>query len=194
MEQTLTPKQKAIYEFIQSYVEENQMPPSLRDIGSHFDLSVGTVQDQVEAIRRKGFLNKDHTKARGLRLPVPLQQIPILGRVHAGPLHAAIENVEGHLPVGNTLSASHHFGLRIRGNSMVGAGIMEGDIVIVRPQPTAHDGDIVVARVEDEATVKRLRMRKNRVLLEPENPDYSPIEMPFTVIGVVVEVRRHYRS
>ncbi len=195
MEQTLTSKQQAIYEFIQGYVEENQMPPSLREIGSHFDLSVGTVQDQVEAIRRKGFLTKEKTKARGLHLPMHVpQQVAILGRVHAGPLHAAIENVEGYLPVGTNLSPSQHFALKVRGDSMVGAGIVDGDMVIVRMQPTADDGDIVVARVEDEATVKRLRRRKGRTLLEPENPAYKPIEDPFALLGVVVEVRRQYKK
>src|SRR5437762_8678594 len=108
----LTPKQNAIYRFIQSFIETNFTPPSLREIGTHLGLSVGTVQDQVEAIRRKGFLSKEETKARGLRLPMGAQQVPILGRVHAGALHAAIEDVEGHLPVGSTLSPSHHFALK----------------------------------------------------------------------------------
>lgn len=77
---------------------------------------------------------------------------------------------------------------------MINAGIVDGDMVIVRMQPTADDGDIVVARVEDEATVKRLRRRKERTLLEPENPAYSSIDMPFALLGVVVEVRRHYKK
>ena len=194
MEETLTFKQNAIYRFIQSYVEENQRPPSLREIGSHLDVSVGTVQDQVEAIRRKGFLERDDAKARGLRLPISAHQVPVLGRVHAGPLHAAIENVEGHLPVGKELTPSKHFALKIRGDSMIEAGILEGDYVIVRAQSTAENGEIVVARVEEEATVKRLRRRGDRVVLEPANPAYSPIEGPFELIGVVVEVRRKYRS
>src|SRR4051794_451261 len=118
MESTLTHKQNAVYRFIQSYIEENHRPPSLREIGAYLGLSVGTVQDQVEAIRRKGFLEKDETKARGLRLPMAAFQVPILGRVHAGPLHAAIENVEGHLPVGTDLSPSKHFALKIKGDSM----------------------------------------------------------------------------
>src|SRR3954469_134157 len=150
MEQTLTTKQQAIYKFIQSYLEENHRPPSLREIGTHLDLSVGTVQDQVEAIRRKGFLTKEPALARGLRLAMNAFQIPILGRVHAGPLHAAIENVEGHLPVGSDLSPSKHFALKIKGDSMIEAGILEGDMVIVRAQSTAESGDVVVARVEDE--------------------------------------------
>lgn len=189
----LTAKQQLIYDFIQSSVEENQVPPSLREIGAALDLSVGTVQDQVEAIRRKGFLQKEEARARGLRLPVAAQQVPVLGRVHAGPLHPALEDVEGYLPVGSTLSPAKHFALRIRGDSMMEAGILEGDMVIVRAQPTAEDGEIVVARIEDEVTVKRLRHKGRQTILEPANPAYAPIvDTPFSLVGVVVEVRRRY--
>lgn len=194
MEQSLTPKQDAVYRFVQSYIEDHHIPPSLREIGTHLGLSVGTVQDQVEAIRRKGFLTKEETKARGLRLPMGAQQVPILGRVHAGPLHAAIEDVEGYLPVGSGVSPSRHFALKVRGDSMVEAGILEGDMVIVRVQAVAEDGDIVVARVDDDATIKRLRRRANRTFLESANPRYHPIELPFALLGVVVEVRRHYKK
>jgi repressor LexA len=191
----LTAKQRLIFDYIQSYIEENHVSPSFRDIARHFDVSVGTVQDQVEALRRKGCLEKDPTLARALRIPLKAQQVPILGRVHAGPLHLALENVEGYLPVGATLSPSRHFALKIRGDSMVEAGILEGDLVIVHAQETADDGDIVVARVEDEATVKRLRRRAGKAILEPANPKYQPIaDTPFSIAGVVVEVRRHYKG
>ncbi len=195
MNQELTPKQQAIYDFIQSHIEENQMPPSLREICAGFDLSLGAVQDHVNAIQRKGFLEKQQTIARGLRLPMKSHQIPILGRVHAGPLHMAFENVEGHLPVGGTLSPSTHFALKIRGDSMINAGILDGDHVIVRIQETADDGDIVVARIEDEATVKFLRKKTHEVCLEPANPKYEPIRnTPFSIAGVVVEVRRQIKK
>jgi len=195
MNSELTPKQERIFQFIQEYVEENHLPPSLREIGKRFGLAVGTVQDQVEAIRRKGFLSKEGARARGLKLSWAAGQIPILGRVHAGPLHAAIENVEGHLPGGQHLSPRRHFALRVRGDSMIEAGILEGDMVIVRQQETAEEGDIVVAQVEDEATVKRFRRKDGRPFLEPANPNYSPIkDVPFQIVGVVVEVRRHYKG
>ncbi len=195
MAQELTPKQESIYRFIQSYVEENHMPPALREIGAHFDLSVGTVQDQVEAIRRKGYLHKEDTKARGLRMPFKPQQIPILGRVHAGPLHLAVENVEGYLPAGGALSPARHFALRVRGDSMIDAGILDGDHVIVQIQETAENGDIVVARVDDEATVKFLRKRGEDVSLEPANSAYQPIRgIPFSIAGIVVEVRRQIKK
>ena len=194
-ESLLTPKQELIYDFIRSCVEENGVPPSLREIGAHLDLSVGTVQDQVEAIRRKGFLDKEKTKARGLRLPVRQQHVPLLGRVHAGALHLAVENVEGQVPVGPSFSKAPHFALRVRGDSMINAGILEGDVIIVRQQETADEGDIVVARVDDEATVKYFRRRRGQVVLEPANPAYEPIkEVPFSIVGVVVEVRRHLKA
>ncbi|MCB4757534.1 MAG: transcriptional repressor LexA [Elusimicrobia bacterium] len=192
MNQELTPKQGRIYKVIQDFIESNHRPPSLREIGRHLKLSVGTIQDQVEAIRRKGFLQKEGMIARGLRLAAGLQQVPILGRVHAGPLHMAIENVEGYLPVGSGLSPAKHFALRVRGDSMVEAGILEGDLAIVRMQAVAEEGDIVVARVDDEATVKRFRRRDGQPILEPANPQYAPIAPPFEVLGVVVEVRRRY--
>ena len=191
--ENLTYKQKLIYDFIQDYLQNNHVPPSLREIGAHLDLSVGTVQDQVEAIRKKAYLEKEQSKARGLRLPFRVQQIPIIGRVHAGPLHTAFENVEGHLPVGQTRVVAEHFGLRVRGDSMIEAGILEGDLVIVRVQSHAEDGDIVVARIEDEATIKRLRKKGGKPYLQAENPRYAPIHLPFEIVGVVVELRRHYK-
>lgn len=195
MNQTpLTPKQQTIFDYIRTYIDDFHVPPSLRDIGAHLGLSVGTVQDQVEAIRRKGFLEKEKTLARSLRVAMGIGQVPILGRVHAGALHAAIENVEGYVSVGPKMAASQHFALRVKGDSMIGAGILEGDTVIVRVQATANHGDIVVARVEDEATVKYLRRRGDRTILEPANPEYSPIREPFALLGVVVEVRRHYKK
>jgi repressor LexA len=197
MENELTPKQQSIFDFIQSHVEEYQAAPSLREIGAHFDLSVGTVQDQVEAIRRKGFLEKRDMLARGLRLPASKpMQVPILGRVHAGPLHAAVENVEGYLPVGGTMLPSKHFALKIRGDSMINAGILEGDHVIVQAQETAHDGDIVVARIEDEATIKFFRQKGHSApYLEPANPAYQPIrDTAFSIAGIVVEVRRQIKK
>lgn len=194
MNRELTPKQNAIYQYIQMYLEDNHRPPSLRDIGAHFGLSVGTVQEQVEALRKKGFLNKEQSLARGLRLPFSINQIPILGRVHAGPLHAAFEDVEGHVAASAKLASSRHFALRVRGDSMTGAGIFEGDLLIVRIQNVAEEGDIVVARAGDETTVKKFRVSENKAFLEPANPRYQIIEAPFDVLGVVIEVRRQLKA
>ena len=189
----LTAKQNSVYRFIQRFIEEHQVPPALRDIGAHLGFSVGTAQDHVEAIRRKGYLSKENTRARGLKLAMGGMQIPVLGRVHAGNPHAAHENVEGHLPVGAGMSTTNHFALKVRGDSMIEAGILEGDMVVVRIQADANDGDIVVARLDDEATVKRLRRKSHKTFLEPANPRYPNIESEFELVGVVVEVRRNYK-
>ena len=193
MSQSLTTKQSAILDFIRGYLADNGVPPSLREIGRHFKLSVGTVQDQVEALRRKGALDRQPIQARGIRLPSAAGQIPILGRVFAGTMHAAMEDVEGHLPFDRNKNAAEFFGLRVRGDCMEGAGIFDGDHVIVRRQLEAHDGEIVVARIEDDTTVKRLRIRGGKPALHPENSAYRPIEGPFELIGVVVELRRRFK-
>ena len=192
MNEALTPKQQAIYDFIREFIDENQAPPTLREIGRRFSLSVGTVQDQVEAIRRKGFLNRDWARARSLRLPSSAFQIPVLGRVFAGTLHAALEDVEGSVSVAGRERGAE-FALRVRGDSMIEAGILEGDLVLVRRQATANDGDIVVARADDDATVKRFRLRNSEPVLEPANSNYAPIRGPFEIVGIVTEVRRQFR-
>ncbi len=193
MNTPLTPKQDAILRFIQDYSAENQVPPTLREIGHAFDLSVGTVQDQVEALRRKGYLTREASRSRGVRLPTQSHQVPILGRVFAGTMHAAYEDVEGHLAVEKGTSVIDMFALRVRGDSMINAGIHDGDHVIVRRHADASDGDIVVARLEDETTVKRLRTRGKEPRLCPENPAYRDITGPFEILGVVVELRRRLK-
>jgi repressor LexA len=118
--------------------------------------------------------------------------VPVLGQVQAGGLQAAIEDPQGYVPV-EARRVGKLFALRVRGDSMTGAGILAGDLVIVRSQPTAQSGEIVVALVEEEATVKRLRIRRGRVELHPENPDFARIVpgVECTILGRVVEVRRH---
>ncbi len=118
--------------------------------------------------------------------------MPLLGAVQAGSLEQAIEDPQGYVPV-EARGRARLFALRVRGRSMTGAGILPGDIVIVRTQSTADPGDIVVALVDDEATVKRLRKRRGRSELHPENPGFQPIvpERPWTVLGKVIEVRRN---
>jgi len=194
MARELTPQQQRIYRFIQRFIEETRTPPTLRDIAKALGLSLGAVQDHIESIRRKGFLEKEPHRARGLRLATAPLQIPILGRVRAGPLHPAVEDIEGYLPVGSRLSPSRHFALRVKGDSMVEEGIKDGDIAIVRSQPAADNGDIVVARIGDETTVKRLRKKGGRTILEAANPNYPPIaDKSFDIVGVVVEIRRQYK-
>jgi len=172
-------------------------PPTVRDVQTAFGFrAVQTAREHLEALVREGRLAKEKGKSRGYRLPEavgpPTRLVPLLGRVQAGALSTAIEDLEGYLPIQSARSSEELFGLRVRGESMSGVGILPGDVVIVRRQPEARSGEIVVALVGDEATVKRLRMRGRRVELHPENPDFDVIVPDtLTLLGKVVEVRRY---
>jgi len=173
------------------------LPPTVREVQQAFRFrAVQTAREHLEGLVAEGRLAKEKGKSRGYRLPdaagPPTRLVPLLGRVQAGALSAAIEDLEGYLPIQSTRSSEELFGLRVRGESMSGVGILSGDVVIVRRQPEARSGEIVVALVGDEATVKRLRMRGRRVELHPENPDFDVIVPDtLTLLGKVVEVRRY---
>jgi len=190
----LTRKQEAVLGFVSEGVREVGRVPSIREIARHFRVNIRAVQDHLSALERKGFLKRKAGVARGLELAEKLFQIPIVGRVTAGGPALAIEDVQGYLPMGLKLKPGHYFALRVRGDSMIGAGILEGDFVIVRREPTADPGDIVVALVErEESTVKRFQLYHGEPSLEAANPAYSPIRRrPFEIIGKVIEVRRKY--
>jgi repressor LexA len=195
MKTDLTSKQKLILDYVMSSFQERGLYPTLREIGRRFGVSVGTAQDQIAALHAKGFIKREPGMARGFTLtgPLPGLQIPILGRVGAGGGVLAQEDIEGYFGFKDfTLGAD--FLLRVKGDSMVGAGILEGDLVQVRRQPVADDGDVVVALVEDEGVVKRLRKCGRAYQLESANPRYSPITMAFQVIGKVMGLVRRYNS
>jgi repressor LexA len=172
--------------------------PTVREVMAAFDFrSPQTAREHLDALIEEGRLNKEPGIARGFRLPgrgeAPTVLVPLLGRVPAGPLDLAIEELEGHLPVQTRSSPGELFSLRVRGESMKDAGILDGDIVVVRRQPRADSGDIVVAMVGDEATVKRFRLKRGRIELHPENEAYEPIVPEpgdVKILGKVVEVRR----
>lgn len=174
-------------------------PPTVREVQDAFGFrSAMTAREHLEALVEEGRLAKEAGQARGYRLPghaeAAPRMIPLLGRVPAGPLDAAVEDLEGYVPVEGRRASGELFGLRVHGDSMSGAGILAGDIVVVRRQQNASSGEIVVALVGDEATVKRLHVRGRRVELHPENPRYEPIvpdPRELRVLGKVVEVRRY---
>lgn len=176
------------------------LPPTVREVQQAFGFrAVQTAREHLETLIAEGRLVKEPGKARGYRLPPGSEGgtavfVPLLGRVQAGALTTALEEPEGYVPIQENPSSGELFALKVRGESMIGAGILPGDLVIVRSQPTAESGDIVVAMVDDEATVKRLYLQNNRVELHPENPGFEPI-IPDTneliVLGKVIEVRRY---
>lgn len=196
----LTERQRAILEFIKDFVREQGLPPTVREIGEHFGLDPHAVHDHLKALERKGYLKRDSSKARSLRLVEALEegrveQVPVLGRVQAGLPLLAVENVEGSLPVAEDwLGGAEAFFLKVKGDSMVGAHIQDGDYVLVRRQEVAEHGDIVVALLDDEATVKRLYRRGRALFLQPENPTMAPIEVKgedrFRILGKVIGVLR----
>ncbi len=197
----LTPRQARILRFIERTIQERGYPPTVREIGEAVGLtSSSSVHAQLENLERRGLLRRDPTKPRAMVLEVPRPQgvvIPLLGRIAAGAPTLADQEVEEYLTVPMGFAGeAEHFALRVRGDSMVGAGILDGDLVVVRAQEDADDGDIVAVLLpgpgEPEATVKRLRRRDGRVLLVPENPALEPFEMDpeGRILGRVVAVLR----
>ena len=185
-------KAQRIIEFVDSFIRENGYSPSVREIGEAVGLrSTASVSYHLQALQEKGLLQSPGQKGRKRSLVTGARpgQIPVVGLVTAGQPILAVENQEGTLAWGDPSC----FGLRVRGDSMINAGILPGDTVIVRPQSSADDGQIVVARIGDEATVKRLSRRNGQVWLLPENDAYDPIDgSEAELIGLVKGVVREY--
>ena len=186
-------KGEKILEFIREYVSENGYAPSIREIGQAVGLrSTATVAYHLEQLRRKGLLqgSEEKGKKRAISTGVSYGQIPLVGTVTAGIPILAVENWEGTVAWDGDPGC---FALRVRGYSMKNAAILDGDLVVVRPQNYADDGQIVVARMEDEATVKRLSRKGSEVWLMPENPDFEPINgKNAEILGIVKGVLRRY--
>ena len=186
-------KQEKILEFLNAYGEENGYPPAVREICAAVGLrSTATVSYHLNELKKQGRIKGEPNKRRAIALPDGQKQgrIPVVGVVTAGLPILAVQNIEGSIPWDGD---SGCFALRVRGDSMIGAGILDGDKVIVRPQQDADNGEIVVALLEDEATVKRLHRENGEVWLLPENPAYAPIDArQAQIIGKVKGVLREY--
>ena len=186
-------KAQLIVEFVNQFVQENGFAPSLREIGEAVGLrSTASVSYHLQQLQAKGLLQAPGGKGRKRSIVTATRpgQIPVVGVVTAGLPILAVENHEGTMAWDGDPSC---FALRVRGDSMINAGILDGDKVVVRPQPTAHEGQIVVARIGDEATVKRLSFQNGGVWLLPENPAYEPIDgTEAELIGLVKAVVREY--
>ncbi len=186
-------KQEKILEFLNRYIEEKGYPPSVREICAAVGLkSTATVSYHLNELKRQGRIQGDSTKRRAISLPESqrIGRIPVVGVVTAGLPILAVENMEGTMAWDGDQSC---FALRVRGDSMIGAGILDGDKVVIRPQPEASNGEIVVALLGDEATVKRFHRGSDGVWLLPENPNYDPIDgHDAKIIGKVKAVVREY--
>lgn len=198
----ITPRQQRILEFIRSTVRERGYPPTVREIGEAVGLtSSSSVHAQLANLQRKGLLRRDPAKPRTIELaerrPAAAASVPLLGRIAAGAPVLAQENVEDHIAVpAEFAGAGDLFALRVSGDSMIDAGILDGDVVVVRRQDVARDGDIVAALLpgpaEEEATVKRLVRRRGALTLAPANPALDPFPLPEggRILGVVTTVLR----
>jgi repressor LexA len=229
MAEALTQRQREILEFISASIIERGFPPTLREIGEHFNIkSTNGVNDHLKALEKKGHLRREDLKSRAMRPVLPdgngelipmgarrigphgtgevqlisdhddMAEIKILGRVAAGQPILAVENATDTVKVDRVLIGNHRevFGLRIVGESMIEDGIFDGDYVFVKKTPAAHSGDIVVAMIEGEATVKRYYPEGDRIRFQPANQNMSPIIVrkadfkSVDIIGVVVGVYR----
>ncbi len=199
----LTPKQAEIYDFILQYTKEHGYPPSVREIGAAVQLkSPSTVHFHMKKLEAEGYIHKADGKTRAISLPHQAvaeeldgqrDQVPLVGSVAAGSPILAEENVEEYLTFDTGGRTGEHFALRVRGESMLYAGILPDDLVIVHRQENFRNGDIVVALFEDEATVKTYRMEQGHLWLMPENPEYEPIDGEgCALLGRVVAVLRRY--
>jgi repressor LexA len=214
--QPLTDRQDAILQFIRASIRERGYPPTFREIGAKMGIkSTNGVSDHLRALERKGYLRREDMKSRALRpvdddpvagdeLPPGTSEtieVPVLGRVAAGPLTMATQAAETRISIDRSLlrgGSGEVFALRVRGDSMIDAGIFDGDTIFVRRQQSAERGEIVVARVGEDATVKRYFPEKDYIRLQPENASMPPIYVRrthasaqgFEILGVVVGLFR----
>ncbi len=194
----LTPKQQKIYDYILDFTAEYGYPPSVREIAAAVGLkSPSTVHFHLKALEEAGAIVRGSGKTRAITPAEEpgsrLNQVPLLGNVAAGSPILAEECIEDYLVFDTGGLSGEHFALRIRGESMLKAGILPGDIVIVHQQENARNGEIVIALIGDEATCKRLDRRNGETWLLPENDDYQPIDgSEATILGKVIAVVRRY--
>jgi repressor LexA len=196
----LTPRQRETLNWVKSFIQEHGMPPTVREIGRAFDIKSSSVFDLLQALERKGYLRRGTMGSRSLiiegrkGIKCGCLDVPVTGLIAAGAPIEAIEEDHGTISVSRELlRGSSGFALKVKGNSMVEASILDGDYVVIRRQETADDGDIVVALIEGEATLKRFYREDGRVRLEPANREIAPIYVEqgdFKVQGKMVGVMR----
>jgi len=201
MKEHLTSRQQEIFEFIRELIQSTGIPPTMREIGKRFDMqSTNGVREALAVLEKKGYIHRKPYLSRGIELAdepaVPFTAIPVIGRVAAGMPILAVENIDGHLAVDRSfLPAGEVFSLRVTGDSMIDEGISDGDYVLVRKQDSARRGEIVVAVIGEEATVKKFYPERKIIRLQPANDAYGPIIVEkntpgFFIAGKVVGLMR----
>lgn len=205
MAKGLTSKQERILHFVIDYVKREGYPPSIREIGSHFNIgSLRGVTVHLDALARKGYIARSNTprSIKVIRPETPgggerFVMLPLVGSIAAGQPISAVEDIEGYLPVPSDMvrNVENPFLLRVRGESMIGDGILPRDIVVIKPQQTALQNELVAVMIDDEATIKRFHRDSDGIKLMPSNPAFEPIPVTSEnafVIGKVVGLIRDY--
>lgn len=197
----LTARQKQVLDYISLFISEHSYPPSIRDIQKHFGLkSTKGVKDHIDRLVEKGYLRRTDGAARALEIvgrSSSVRTVPVVGTVAAGLPLLAEENIQDYRPVSKSLARSEGmFYLKVKGDSMIGAAILEDDLVLVRPQPFVEQGEIAVVLIGDEATVKRFYIKNGGIELHPENPDYDPIicDNSSDIVRIVGKVTAVFRE
>ncbi len=201
MPEQLTQLETSVYQYLLDFTAENTYQPSIRDIGRQFKIkSTKTVSDLLQSLAKKGLIERDPARSRGVRLlgfggGTRTKPVPVFTKIHAGENALAAENRESYITVDRQFAPSENvFFLRMQGDSMVGRALCDGDFIMINPDISAHDGDIIAARIGSEQSVMTLRQRDNSIILEPANRNESPrVVLPtddFKVLGVVCGIFR----
>ena len=200
----ITDRQKEVLTFISTYTEENSYPPTVRDISTQFGISVRAVQDHILALQKKGYLSQSQKKARSIRVlsdcrerepETYIGKVPLLGTVAAGKPLLSEENLDGYVNLTEPFvrPGKSYFALRVRGQSMINAGILDGDLAVVEQASTAQDGQIIVAVIDDAITLKRYYKEAERIRLQPENPQFQAIYCTdVRIVGILSNIVRTY--
>lgn len=195
----LTKRQSEVLDFIKNFIDTHKYPPTIREIAQHFEISVKGAYDHVKALEKKDVISCDTNRSRAIEIcreddEEEILSVPLLGSVAAGTPLMATENLDGYISIpSNMLKAGDYFALNIKGDSMINAGILDGDTAVVRQKSTAENGEIIVAMIDDAVTLKRFYKENNRVKLMAENDAYSPIfTQDIKILGKLVKILRNY--
>ena len=198
----LTDRQKEVLSFIAEYIKEHSYPPAIREIAEHFSMSVKGAHDHITALRKKGYLKQADKRPRTMELTQAVEdefseltEIPLLGSVAAGVPILAAENYDGNIVLHQSMIRKNkkYFALKIKGDSMSGAGILEGDTAIIEKQNTVRNGEIAVAVIDEAVTLKRFYRESSRIKLQAENPAYKPIySKDVKILGRLFTIIRSY--
>lgn len=200
----ITDRQKEVLTYISNFTEDNAFPPTVREISEHFNISLRAVQDHISALQKKGYLSQCQKRSRSIRVLSDVREkepklyvgkVPLLGTVAAGKPLLCEENLDGYVNLTEPFvrPGKSYFALRVRGLSMVNAGILDGDLAVVEQCNTAVDGQIVVAVIDDAITLKRYYKESTRIRLQPENPDFQAIYcQDVRIVGILSNIVRTY--